>query len=83
MDQVDRVNIRAFVGQLLAEHDDRAAFGDADSLIKAGRLDSLAVVKIVMFLESGYAVDFARIEFDPQRLDTVAGIAEVIEESRR
>jgi len=83
MDQSDRIKIRAFVEELLSEHDDHAAFADAESLIKAGRLDSLAVVKLVTFLESAFAVDFARVEFDPERLDTVAEIAAVIEESRR
>lgn len=82
MDRDDRVKIRAFVEGLLAEHDDRAPFGDDDPLVNTGRLDSFAVVKLVMFLESEYAVDFARIEFDPQRLDSVSGIADVIAEWR-
>jgi acyl carrier protein len=83
MDAGDRIRIRAYLEELLREHDDRAAFGDTESLIKAGRLDSLAVVKLVTFLEADFAVDFARVEFDPERLDTVAEIAAVIEESRR
>jgi acyl carrier protein len=83
MDPGDRLKTRAFVEQLLGERDDRAPFGDAESLIKSGRLDSLAVVNLVSFLESAFAVDFARVEFDPERLDTVAEIVGVIEESRR
>ena len=83
MDENDRVRIRAFVRELLGEHDDHAAFGDAESLVKSGRLDSLAVVKLVTFLESDFTVDFTRVEFDPERFDTVAEIAAVIEESRR
>ncbi len=82
MDESDRVRIRAFVGELLGEHDDRAAFGDSESLIKSGRLDSLAVVKLVTFLESDFTVDFGKVEFDPERFDTVGEIAAVIEESR-
>jgi acyl carrier protein len=82
MDQADRIRIRSFVEELLNEHDDRATFSDTESLIKSGRLDSLAVVNLVTFLESVFAVDFARVEFDPERLDTVAEIAGVIEESR-
>jgi acyl carrier protein len=77
------MRIRAYVERLLGEHDDRAAFGDAESLIKTGRLDSLAVVKLVTFLEVDFAVDFARVEFDPERFDSVTEIAAVIEESRR
>ena len=82
MDSADRVKIRAFVEELLGEHDDRRGFDDSESLLASGRLDSLAVVKMVMFLETSFAVDFARVEFDPQRFDSVAEIAAVVEESR-
>lgn len=82
MDANDLTRIRTFIEELLGEQDDRASFDDTESLIKSGRLDSLAVVKIVMFLESSFNVDFARIEFDPERFDTVAEIAALIEESR-
>lgn len=83
MDSSDRLKIRAFIETLLAEHDDRAPFGDGESLIQVGRLDSLAVVTLVSFLETGFDVDFARIEFDPQRFDSVDEIAAMVEESRR
>ena len=83
MDSGDLVKVRAFVQELLHEHDDRAAFGDDESLIKTGRLDSFAVVKLVMFLEQDFEVDFAILEFDPERFDSVGEIAEMIEESRR
>ena len=83
MDVSDRQKIRAFVEGLLSEHDDHAPFGDSESLVRAGRIDSLAVTRLVMFLESTYDVDFDRIEFDPERLDTVAAIAAVVEEWRR
>lgn len=83
MELSQRTKVRAFIAELLAEHDDRAPFGDSESLIKAGRLDSLAVAKIVTFLETAFAVDFTRVEFDPERLDSIAGIEAVIEESRQ
>jgi len=83
MDLQDRTRIRKFIEELLGEQDDRASFADDESLIKSGRLDSLAVTKMVMFLETGFDVDFARIEFDPERFDSVAEIAAVIEESRQ
>lgn len=83
MELNDRARIRAFVEELLAEHDDRAPFGDTESLIKAGRLDSLAVAKAVIFLETAFAVDFAEVEFDPERFDSVAEIVAMVEESRR
>jgi acyl carrier protein len=82
MDMNDRVTIRDFIARLLGEQDDRADFGDDESLIRSGRLDSLAVTKIVMYLESAYRVDFAVVEFDPERLDSVNAILAVIGESR-
>lgn len=83
MELNDRARIRAFVGKLLADHDDRAPFGDAESLVKGGRLDSLAVVRLVAFLEEAFSVDFAKVEFDPERFDTVAEIEAMVEESRQ
>ena len=83
MAENDLSAIRAFITGLLAEHDDHAGFADGESLIKAGRLDSLAVVKLVTFLETDFSVDFAEIEFDPERFDSVNLIVEMIEESRR
>ena len=83
MDAGERLKIRAFVEQLLGERDDHKAFGDAESLIKAGRLDSLAVVKLVTFLEAEFAVNFDDVEFDPERFDTVESVGAMVEESRR
>jgi len=68
---------------LLREHDDVAPFGDTESLIKVGRLDSLSVVKLVTFLESDFSVDFTKVEFDPERFDSVAEIAAIVEDARR
>lgn len=82
MDSRDLITIRAFMAELLAKQDDRAAFADGESLINSGRLDSLAVVSLVGFLESAFGVDFAEIEFDPQRFDSVNEIAALVEESR-
>ena len=78
MDLDDRVRIRAFLQQLLAERDDDKPFGDAESLIKGGRVDSLAVTEVVMFLEKTFGVDFTKIEFDPERFDTVSAIEALV-----
>ena len=77
------MKVREYLGALLREHDDHAAFDDAEALIETGRLDSLAIVKLVEFLESTFDVDFDKVEFDPQRLGSVDEIASLIEESQR
>ena len=82
MDAADRLKIRGFLAELLSERDDHGSFGDAESLMQSARLDSLAVVKIVMFLESSFGIDFTRVEFDPQRFDSVDEIAALVAEAR-
>lgn len=82
MDTDDRGKVRTFIAELLGEQDDHGPLADNDSLIKSARLDSLDVTKIVMFLETTFDVDFARIEFDPDRFDTIDEIVAMIEESR-
>lgn len=82
MTRNERLDIRAFVEKQLADNDDHAAFGDAESLLGTGRLDSLAVVKLVTFLESEFDVDFGEIEFDPTRFDSVDELLSIVEEAR-
>lgn len=83
MSTSDRTQIRAFVTELLRDHDDHRDFGDDESLVKSGRLDSLSVVKLVSFLEMKFGVDFTRVEFEPDRFDSVVEIEGVIEESQQ
>lgn len=80
-DDVTR-KIRDCVEQMLAEHGDHERFDDTESLIESARLDSLAVVKLVSFLETGFGVDFAKIEFDPTRFDSVDEMVAMVEESQ-
>jgi acyl carrier protein len=82
MSSSDRTQIRLFVTELLRDHDDSNGFTDDESLVKSGRLDSLSVVKLVSFLETKFGVDFTRVEFEPDRFDSVAEIEGVIEEAR-
>jgi acyl carrier protein len=78
----DRDIIRRYIGELLGELDDHQPFADSESLITTGRLDSLVVVKLILFLETEFAVDFTRVEFDPDRFDSVDEIVAVVEESQ-
>jgi len=82
MDNESVAKLRAYVEELLAGLDDKRPFDNSESLIKTGRLDSLVVVKLILFLETAFGVDFTRVEFDPDRFDSVNEIAAVIDESR-
>ncbi len=49
------------------------------SLIKAGLIDSLAVLEIVTYLEETYGIDFSGRSFDPADLTSVGGILDLIQ----
>jgi acyl carrier protein len=78
VDMSDRDAVREFVGSLLRRKGDTNPFTDTDSLVLSGRLDSLDVLEMVVFLEKQYAFDFGDRPFDQQLLDSVHEIADLI-----
>jgi acyl carrier protein len=74
-----RNELRAHVQQLLAVKGDQEPLSDTDSLVLSGRLDSMDVLQIVVFLESNYAIDFAEQQFDQEDFDSIARILTLIE----
>ena len=51
---------------------------DDTPLITGGILDSIATMKLVLFLEERYGVTLEAHEVDPEHLDTVAAIAGLV-----
>ena len=72
--------IREFLQNLLIRKGDTKPFVDAASLLASGRLQSIDAVEVVVFLESRFGVDFAKIGFDQEKIDTVDAIAVLVEE---
>lgn len=70
--------IRAFLQKALDDAGDDAEFADGDSLVVSGRLDSFAVVEIVMFLEAQYDLDFSDGVFDQTDFDSVDSITQLV-----
>jgi len=56
-----------------------SAIREDENLVAAGLIDSLAVLEIVMFLETEFSVDFSSTGVDPSRLMTIPSILDVIE----
>ncbi len=56
---------------------------DDDNLVAAGLIDSLAVLEIVMFLETEFSVDFSATGVDPTRQMSIPSILEVIDRHGR
>jgi acyl carrier protein len=80
MDLNERTKLRAFVDVLLSERDDPGGFSDSDSLFASGRLESLAAVQLVAFLEQQFEIDFSDVDFEMDRIDSVDLIATLCDE---
>jgi acyl carrier protein len=76
MDQ--KTAIREFLKELLSIKNDSAKFADSDSLLLSGRLQSLDAVRIVLHLEETYGVNFAKVGFDPEKIDSVDAIGSLL-----
>jgi acyl carrier protein len=75
---IDRDTVREFVGSLLRRKEDTSPFTDSDSLVLSGRLDSIDILQVVMFLEAR-GIDFNDQEFDQDAFDSVDRILTRIE----
>lgn len=53
-----------------------------ESLLAAGILDSLAVVKLVAYVEDEFDVEIPDSDFDPDNFESVATITELIKRIR-
>jgi acyl carrier protein len=59
-------------------HYDKVA--DDESLIVSGLLDSLSVMRLVVFMEQTFGINFAEEFFDQNRFDTIDGMVEMVNE---
>ncbi|MET1083642.1 MAG: hypothetical protein ABWY12_11425 [Burkholderiales bacterium] len=53
---------------------------DGERLLAVGLIDSLAILQIVLYLEDTYGMDFSVFGVDPDRLGTIGGILDLIEQ---
>jgi acyl carrier protein len=70
--------VKQFVLKEFLPGEDPSELTSTTPLITGGILDSLATMKLVMFLEERYGVKFEAHEVDPEHLDTLADIAKVV-----
>lgn len=71
--------LRNFLHELLAEYGETSDFSDDTSLLISGMLDSLAVLRIVIFLEQEFGLDLSDQSFDQNDFDSVTSIMRIIE----
>jgi acyl carrier protein len=70
--------VRAFIAAEFLQGESPDSISPDTRLISDGILDSLASLKLVSWLEEGYAVRIAAHEVDVDRLDTVGLIADLV-----
>ena len=66
-------------GYFEQQSDKAKGLGDGDSLLERGLLDSMALVKLISFLEERFGVELSDDEFDPDHFETLDAIAEMVD----
>lgn len=74
--------IRDFILKEFLPGEDPSELTDATPLITGGVLDSIATLKVVMFIEERYGITMQAHEVDPEHLDTISRIAQLIRSKR-
>lgn len=82
MDSLQKSQLTAFLQTHLAEHGDHEPLQDDQPLFSSGRLDSLTMTRLVVYLEQQFAVDFSAVSFDVDLIDSIAAIEALVDNQR-
>ena len=76
-----RAVLREYVGgNALLRHP--GPLSDTTALGTAGVLDSLAIIELVLFLETRFGIEFTARDLDRRRLETIEQLAQLVTEKR-
>ncbi len=70
--------IKDFILKEFLPGEDPSELTDTTPLITGGVLDSIATLKLVMFIEEKFGISLQAHEVDPEHLDTISLIAQLI-----
>ena len=73
-----KTGIKDFILKEFLPGEDPAELTDTTPLITGGILDSIATLKLVMFIEERYGLTLQAHEVDAEHLDTISQIAQLI-----
>jgi acyl carrier protein len=73
---IDKDIIREFLITLVGKD---VPFEDEDSLISNHLIDSLSVVRLIVFLQDTFSIEFEADELSPENLDSLAAITRFLE----
>lgn len=71
--------IKNFIMDEFLPGEDPAELTDSTPLISGGILDSIATLKLVMFMEERFGVSFEPHEVDKENLDNLASIVRLLQ----
>jgi acyl carrier protein len=74
--------VKDFIMNEFLPGEDPAELTTSTPLITGGILDSIATMKLVLFMEERYGVHLEAHETDPEHLDTIVDIAALIRTKR-
>lgn len=74
----NKIKLRAFLQELLADYGAGPDFADDEALVTSGRLDSQAVLRMVVFLEEEFGLDLAERGFDQNDFDSLNNLVRLV-----
>ena len=74
----NKTAIKDFILKQFLPGEDPSELTDTTPLITGGVLDSIATLKLVMFIEEQYGLTLQAHEVDAEHLDTISQIAQLI-----
>jgi len=78
MENIRNQKIRDYLTETLKNQGDKQPLTDSDSLFVSGRLDSVSMMMLVVYLEDEFAVNFKAEDFEVTLIDSVDAIASLI-----
>ena len=79
MENNRKQKIKAYLLDTLKQQGDNHPLNDNDSLFVSGRLDSVSMMMLVVYLENEFTVNFKGTDFDVHLIDSVQEIALLVE----
>lgn len=73
-----RVQLREFITESFLVGDESTTFGDSDSFMRNGIIDSTGVLELIAFLEERYNVSPEDSEMVPANLDSIDNLVRYI-----
>lgn len=74
-----REDLLAFLDTIRRPQYPKNALQDHERLVESGLIDSLAVLNIILYLETNFGIDFSEAGVDPDQLGSIGGILDLIE----